>query len=54
MDDDIIYRYAEILQRIYDNQTAGEYTFNGVLAEFAQELIMRVWKNDSRGTSPTQ
>jgi hypothetical protein len=32
--DDLIKRYAAVLQEIYDNRTAGDSTFSGVLAEF--------------------
>lgn len=36
--DDVITKYAEILQKIYDDQTAGDHTFQGVLAEFSWEF----------------
>lgn len=35
--DELIRKYGETLQRIYDNQTAGHLTFEGVLANFAHE-----------------
>lgn len=36
--DDLISKYAERLQDIYDCQTAGAHTFTGVLATFLMEL----------------
>jgi hypothetical protein len=36
--DDLIRKYADQLQDIYDRKTAGAYTFTGVLATFAHEL----------------
>lgn len=35
--DELIKRYAKVLQAIYDNQTAGHLTFEGALANFAHE-----------------
>lgn len=37
-DDYLIDEYAAILRNIYDQQTAGDYTFEGVLAEFVRKL----------------
>ncbi len=37
--DDLIDEYAEKLQRIYDHETAGDYTFVGLLAEFTRKLL---------------
>ena len=39
--DKIINKYAGELQKIYDNQTAGDSTFHGVLGSFLLEI-----KND--------
>lgn len=36
--DDLITKYAERLQDVYDFRTAGSYTFVGVLATFLMEL----------------
>jgi len=33
--DELIAKYAEELQRIYEKRTAGAYTFGGVLTQFA-------------------
>lgn len=35
--DELIKKYAERLQAIYDNQTAGHFTFEAILANFASE-----------------
>ena len=35
--DELIKKYAQHLQDIYDNRTAGDNTFEGVLYNFAQE-----------------
>lgn len=43
--DETIRKYAAILKRIYDNRTAGVYTFQGVLAEFAREITREVDPN---------
>lgn len=32
--DALIQKYSDELQKIYDNRTAGDFTFTGVLAEF--------------------
>lgn len=37
--DDVIAEYAFELQRIYEERTAGDYTFIGVLAEFSREFM---------------
>lgn len=37
-EDELIGEYAAILRNIYDHQTAGDYTFEGVLAEFVRRL----------------
>lgn len=39
---ELLRKYADELQAIYDNQTAGDHTFIGVLAAFAME-----WDNVS-------
>lgn len=36
--DEVIQKYAKRLQSIYDNHTAGDYTFSGVLHKFLIEL----------------
>ncbi len=36
--DQKIARYAKTLQAIYDNRTAGDYTFSGVLATFLNDV----------------
>lgn len=36
--DELITKFSERLQDIYDNQTAGKHTFIGVLATFFMEL----------------
>ncbi len=35
--DDLIDRYAAELRNIYDNRTAGDHTFEGVLADFVMK-----------------
>lgn len=37
--DALIATYADTLQDIYDARTAGEYTFVGVLGEFARKVV---------------
>lgn len=36
--DSLLDKYASELQKIYDNRTAGDYTFLGVLASYTNEL----------------
>jgi hypothetical protein len=36
--DELIATYAQALQIIYDNRTAGDSTFTGVLFEFAHKV----------------
>lgn len=36
---ELIDEYAVILDSIYQNRTAGDYTFEGVLFEFALKVI---------------
>ena len=36
--DDLINDYAMRAQDIYDNETAGQYTWSGLLGEFTQQL----------------
>lgn len=36
--EEIAAKYASELQKIYDNRTAGDHTFEGVLFEFYQDL----------------
>jgi hypothetical protein len=36
--DELLEEYAAKLQEIYDGQTAGDYTFVGVLSEFVRKL----------------
>lgn len=36
--DELIHQYADELQKIYDNRTAGAHTFVGVLASFLTSL----------------
>lgn len=38
VEDKLIAKYAAELQDIYDKQTAGQYTFTGVLAIFLREV----------------
>lgn len=38
IEDELIEKYAEILQTVYDDQDAGAYTFKGILATFLREL----------------
>lgn len=35
--DEIINKWAEQLERVYKYQTAGDYTFHGILASFLRE-----------------
>lgn len=37
--DELIAEYADKLRQIYDNRTVGDYTFNGLLSEFAHEIV---------------
>lgn len=39
-------KYADQLQKIYDERTAGDYTFEGVLFEYTQEL--RAWVDSNK------
>jgi hypothetical protein len=34
----LLAKYADVLQMIYDEHTAGDYTFTGVLSSFLREL----------------
>jgi hypothetical protein len=43
--DDLIAAYATELQNIYDGRTAGDYTFIGVLSEFARAVQDEVSKS---------
>lgn len=36
--DDLINDYAIELQTVYDNKTAGQYTWSGMLGEFARRM----------------
>lgn len=36
--DEIIQKYADRLQEIYDKRTAGDHTFTGVLATMLMEI----------------
>ncbi len=36
--DDLIRRHAERLRGIYEDRTAGDHTFTGVLSEFLREI----------------
>lgn len=40
---DVVKRHAEGLQAIYDNQTAGDHTFFGALANFLYDINGRGW-----------
>jgi hypothetical protein len=37
--DTLISEYAALLERIYENRTAGDYTFEGVLSLFANRVL---------------
>lgn len=37
--DELIRRYAESAEHIYDARTAGDYTWLGIFAEFAQKVL---------------
>jgi hypothetical protein len=39
--EDMMQEYAAKLQSIYDERTAGDHTFSGVLFEFAQQVLLR-------------
>jgi hypothetical protein len=36
--DELIKKYAERLQTIYDKQRAGDHTFSGILGDFLREV----------------
>lgn len=36
--DDLLEKYSDVLELIYKNQTAGDFTFVGVLAAYTREL----------------
>lgn len=36
--DELIRQYRQKLQEIYDNRTAGDGTFTGILADFARDV----------------
>lgn len=38
-EDELVKRFAVRLQRIYDNRTAGDYTFEAVLSVFLSEYV---------------
>lgn len=35
----LLNQYSADLQKIYDEQTAGDYTFYGVLSTFARDVL---------------
>lgn len=35
--DELIEKYAQELERVYSEQTAGDYTFHGILAKLLNE-----------------
>lgn len=35
--DELIRKYAEKLEKVYNEQTAGDFTFDGILAQFLRE-----------------
>ena len=37
--DEVIRDYVGVLREIYDNRTAGDYTFAGVLATFLNDFV---------------
>lgn len=37
--DMLIREYADRLQTVYDDRTAGDFTFSGILAEFAVAIF---------------
>lgn len=37
-EEELVEKYAEILQTVYDDQDAGAYTFSGILYRFLREL----------------
>lgn len=41
IEDHIIEKYSQELQRIYDNHTAGDHTFMGLLSKMVMELEKR-------------
>lgn len=43
--DVLIREYAGKLQAVYDNRTAGDFTFVGILAEFATDMLNAVTGN---------
>lgn len=43
MMDELIARHAASLRKIYDERTAGDYTFTGVLAEFLRDYEQTKW-----------
>jgi hypothetical protein len=44
--DELIAEGARQLQEIYDNRTAGDFTFTGVLSEFARAVQRELSVND--------
>lgn len=47
----VIQRYADDMQAIYDNRTAGDYTFTGVLSAFLTEALTVVTREDAENES---
>lgn len=45
--DELIREYADILQNIYENDTVGDYTYYGVLTEFARKMEKLVRDTDN-------
>lgn len=37
--DEIIKNWAAHLRKVYDERTAGDYTFEGILYEFGNEML---------------
>jgi hypothetical protein len=47
--EELINYYDLELQRIYNEKTAGDYTFSGVLAEFARAIEKRLRTTETPG-----
>lgn len=37
--DELMRLYAERLQKVYDERTAGDYSFLGILSEFSDHIV---------------
>ncbi len=51
--EELIDQYAGMLREIYEKQTAGDYTFEGVLYEFALKVTGEIIRQNKINTPTT-